>query len=364
MKLSLRELFLEKKKIPAPTKRKLTLESAYFAPEARGLKEKLEDDILKPGDEATLSSLESEIELAINKSVDLEEQSTLTLDEKMSAGGFAYESEVIKALMAAKAAGNIKKGAGASAAASDADMNIFGKVFDVEIKLNKNAQMGGSSVRYNPAGGINLVASLEEDTEALLIKAVRSKKKDINDLLNFLAEQDPDSVNQSAVKFPMTCTRKAWDAATKAGKLVNTQIPLDASFIAKHYAKKGIFYIQIGGAGLFYLSKNPANLPIPKLEGKVVVEVRSARSGTKKLKSGIGVVAGGIRVQGRLKAKNTSPYTIDDPDSIKKMLSVVDNKKKKRNSKKKKQTAATAKSTSREEIPRSARPKNVGATPF
>jgi len=334
MNLSLKKLFCEQSRLP---KKKLTLESVYFSEEP--LKERDENDILSPRDEHLLNSMEGSIEDSINKSVDLEE--SLTLDEKMSAGGFAYEAAVIKALMAAKAAGNIKKGAGASAAAADDDMNIFGNIFDVEIKLNRDAQMGGSSVRYNKAGGINLVKNLEEDTEALLIKAVKSRKKELNELLDFLAQQDPDRVNSRAIKFPMTCTKEAWTNATKAQKLVNTRVPLTAAFIAKHYAKKGIFYIQIGGAGLFYLSENPANLPIPKLEGNVVVEIRSARSGSRVISSGDRVVGAGIRVQGRLKTKNQSPYTIDDPKSIKKMLEHVQDKK--AAAKKKRATTASRK---------------------
>ncbi len=322
MKLSLAKVFLE-----APSKGRkprLTLESFYFG--QKQLTEKPEDDILGPGDEALLNAQEKNIELAINKSVDFEEGRVL--DEKMSAGGFAYEATVIKALMAARAAGNIKKGAGASAAASDADMNIFGKVFDVEVKLNRNAQMGGSSVRYNRTGGFNLVSPLEEDTEALLINAVKSKTKEINALLDFLVARDPEQINGRAVKFPLTCTREAWMEAQAANKLVNTRFPLTADFIAKHYAKKGIYYIQIGGSGLFYLSKNPANLPVPKLEGNIMIEVRSARGGSRKLSTGVRVVGAGIRVQGRLKAKNQSPFTIDDPKSIRAMLKAAQEPKK------------------------------------
>jgi hypothetical protein len=321
MKLSLKKLFLEDHS--REPRKKLTLESAYFSEEP--LKEQPKDDILVPRDEMILKGMESSLEDEINKSVDLEE--SVTLDEKMSAGGFAYETTVIKALRQAKATGNITKGAGASAAAADADMNIFGNIFDVEIKLNKNAQMGGSSVRYNKAGGINLVKQLEEDTESLLIKAVKSKSKELNSLLDYLAQQDPNQVNARAIKFPMTCTRDAWDSAAQAKKLVNAIVPLTANFIAKHYAKKGIYYIQIGGAGLFFLSENPANLPVPKLQGNVNVEIRSARSGTKQLASGLKVVSGGIRVQGRLKTKNQSPYTLDDPKSIKLMLAAVEDKR-------------------------------------
>jgi hypothetical protein len=104
---------------------------------------------------------------------------------------------------------------------------------------------------------------------------------------------------------------------------VNVKIKNTVDFISKHYAKKGIFYIQIGGAGLFYLAGNPANLPIPQLQGNIDIEIRSARSGAKMLASGVEVVGGGIRVQARLKTKGQSPFTADDPGSLKRMLDVM-----------------------------------------
>lgn len=347
MNLTLAQLFLEQRapKKKAKTPSKLTLEAVYFGNEQ--LKEVPNDDILKPGDDAVLNSLERDIEAQIQHSVDLEESVT-TLDEKMSAGGFEYESRVIQALLAAKATGNITKGAGASAAASDADMNIFGKIFDVEIKLNKDAQMGGSSVRYNRGGEINLVAKLEEDTEALLVAAVKAKKEKVEGLLDFLNAQEPREINGRKSSFPISCTKDAWEAAAKAKKLFNIVIPLDASFIARHYAKKGIYYIQIGGSGLFFLSENPANLPVPKLEGKANLEVRSARGGSKQLASGARVVGAGIRVQGRLKTKNKSPYTLDDPASIQAMLQAT---KGSTAPKKKQKTPSKKKASNRRRVP-------------
>lgn len=46
------------------------------------------------------------------------------------------------------------------------------------------------------------------------------------------------------------------------------------------------------------------------------LEVRLAKSGD----MGNGASKAGMRVQARLLAKNTSPYTLDDPDSIERML--------------------------------------------
>jgi hypothetical protein len=113
-----------------------------------------------------------------------------------------------------------------------------------------------------------------------------------------------------------------WTTAKVAGLLkpINAKIRKDTEFIANHYKKKGIHYIQIGGAGLFYLSENPANLPIPKLEGSIDIELRAGRSGSKVNADGVKVVGGGLRAQGRLKFNGVSPYTLDDPKSIESLL--------------------------------------------
>ena len=108
--------------------------------------------------------------------------------------------------------------------------------------------------------------------------------------------------------------------AQKNRLLINTKVSHDVSYIAEHYAKKNVHYIQIGNSGVFYLKDNPADLPVPKLEGKIRIEIRSGRSGSKKRKDGVCVVGGGIRIQARLMTKNVSPYTFDDPESIGEMI--------------------------------------------
>lgn len=288
-------------------------------------KEKVEGGIeLTPGDLNILTSLEQGLENEINRSVELEENVVIlndVLQEAASSGGFAYEGTVIKALKRAGVQGNMTGGAGASAAAPDADFNVFGTIYPVEVKLDSRAQMGGSSVRYaRGAKSISLVKELEPETAITLIKAVKGKKSQLDALLTFLLSQEPNEINSRATKFPCSVTKDAWTLASKNNLLVNVKLNSTTGFIERHYAKKGVHYIQIGGAGLFHLKKNPANLPVPRLDGEIQIEIRSARSGSKKLSSGFRVVGGGIRVQGRLKTKNISPYTLDDPKSILEML--------------------------------------------
>ena len=226
--------------------------------------------------------------------------------------GFEYETTVIAALKEAGCCGNITEGAGASAAAADADLRIGDDCYLVEVKKDAGAQMGGTSVRY--IDGEFEVASdaLEQDTVEMILEALKPKQESIDAFLHFVG----------ATQFPVSCTKEVWTTAKVAGLLkpINAKIRKDTEFIANHYKKKGIHYIQIGGAGLFYLSENPANLPIPKLEGSIDIELRAGRSGSKANADGVKVVGGGLRAQGRLKFNGVSPYTLDDPKSIESLL--------------------------------------------
>ena len=101
---------------------------------------------------------------------------------------------------------------------------------------------------------------------------------------------------------------------------INAKIRKDAEFIINHYKKKNIHYIQIGGAGLFYLDRNPANLPVPKLQGEIDIELRAGRSGAKVNSAGVPMVGGLLRAQGRLRFEGSSNFTLDNPDSVRRLL--------------------------------------------
>lgn len=229
--------------------------------------------------------------------------------------GFDYEQSVVDTLIAEGVGGNISGSAGCSAFDADADFKLDGRLYNVEVKLNRTAQMGGSSVSFRD-GTFSLVGDLDSDTEALLLGAVESKRDEVEALLDFLTQEE--GVPR---RLAMTCSKDKWTAAQKAGLLVNTQIPLSTEFICNHYAKKNVSYIQIGGSGLFFLKENPAGLPVPKLEGNIMVEIRTGRSGSKKRKDGTKVVNGGLRVQGRLKTKCVSAFSLDNPEHVRRLFS-------------------------------------------
>lgn len=234
-----------------------------------------------------------------------------TLEERLNPQ--AYERVVIRSLKQAGAVGRIKRASTHDAWRPDADMRVGDQFHYVEVKANAHAQMGGGSVSYSDshfeAAGHNIEMS----------QAIADLLNDVNDsslhrgisrLMAFLSTKA-----HPITRIPMSGFSEArWAVAEARGMLVpiNRTFESDVRVIAQHYARKNTYYIQIGGAGLFRLGEaNPANLPVPVLSGKVQLEVRLGKAGKP---------TAGMRVQARLLASNASPYTLDDPESIRSML--------------------------------------------
>ncbi len=225
----------------------------------------------------------------------------------------AYERIVIRSIKQAGIGGRIKRATTHDAWRPDADMKIDGQYHYVEVKTDGHAQMGSGSVAYrdglyHPAGD-NFELS-QDVAETLNDLNDTSLRKGIKRLLAFLSTKEKRFVSVPFSGFD----NDRWEIAKKSGLLlpINRTFQSNVSAIAQHYARKNTYYIQIGGAGLFRLGEeNPANLPVPRLEGKVQLELRAGKSDVGKAS---------LRITARLLTRNMSPYTLDDVDSIKQML--------------------------------------------
>jgi hypothetical protein len=266
---------------------------------------------------------------ALRDRVLLKETIQLMISEASEAAA-GYEAKILNNIKKAQCSGNITKVTGDNAALPDADIKINGAIYNVEVKLNDHAQMGGGSMGWQPDRGFfptgkpaaqeavqPIVDMMNQDDNGLAAS--------IQALVGYLNKKGGRKATKQVTGFPMSgYTIEAWTAASAAGLLkpLNRSIESDVSFIFNHYAKKGTFYIQIGGHGLFYMADNPAGLPIPQLHGRVVLELRAARPGSK------GKPIGGsaqIRVQARLSSVGKSPATLDDYPVVKKICSPTKN---------------------------------------
>ena len=81
----------------------------------------------------------------------------------------------------------------------------------------------------------------------------------------------------------------------------------------------------MGGAGLFYLGKNPLNLPVPEFQGEIQVEMRLGYGGSKlsfPTDPPTPARSAGLRIQGRMLTKNKSSYNLDNVEDVQKLFGV------------------------------------------
>ena len=192
----------------------------------------------------------------------------------------------------------------------DVPLQFYGEPLSIEVKM-KGAQMGGTSAYYDRASSsfTGLVAPLE-DAE-LVLAAAKIKIPGLNAYIDAAQGLEPESNIQGC---PITLKKTTIEALGRTG--LNLQAAAAGNFnhpiafLQQFYNSKGVYYIQIQGAGFFSLGGNPFRFPIPELEGTFRLEARIGYGGS----GGNDRASAGYRIQGRLIGVNTSEYTLDNPD--------------------------------------------------
>lgn len=251
----------------------------------------------------------------------------------VNTGGIEYEWEVFNALKSAEdqlpdieVLGNGPTG-GFNSHDKDLELRIYNELHYFEIKQNMNAQMGGTSIKIDLDANEYILSNpdaVDEESIPFYIEAAKTKQDALKNYIDFMRVQEPVDLHKNLpYKIPFgAVTKDAWLAAKDNGYLaeLNTEVRFkNTDIISKLYNSKGVNYIQIGGAGLFYLGDNPLKLPVPKFQGEVNIEFRLGPSGSKIRQwnnEPIKVKSAGYRCQGRLKTKIKSRYTLDDANSI------------------------------------------------
>lgn len=253
------------------------------------------------------------------------------LEEKNA--GVEYEERIRKVLRGVSSEfPNIKvaRGTGKGAlSAHDVDMTlkINNKPYNIEIKKNIKAQMGGISINYDyqkKEFWIKDKVEIDDETKELILETIESKKKDIDNTIEYFRANDPIFKYNKKIGFPLNVSHDIWRMAVDQGivKNLNEMIKNNEKFISQYYKNKNVFYIQIGDSGLFYLSKNPLNLDIPQIQGEVNIEFRAGKSGVKLNKThNYEYSTITLRVIGRAKFKGKSKYSLDDQSNVMKLFS-------------------------------------------
>lgn len=202
----------------------------------------------------------------------------------------------------------------------DMKLKIKSVPYFFEIKESTHAQMGGTAINYyNQIFSFPSEENIDENIKEILKDNLKKMPNDLEKLLAFLRKQEPTDINKKNDKLPIRCSVDAWNAAQTKGLLrpLNVNIAYNSEFISNHYSKKDVHYIQIGGAGLFHLKKNPLNLPIPKLDSDINIELRLARGGAVYNSTyKVFTLGANIRAQARLKTKSKSKFSLDEESDV------------------------------------------------
>ena len=252
--------------------------------------------------------------------------------ESVGQAGLDYELKVHNAMKAANIPGlnaGDKPTAGFSnQGAGDIEASYNSKPFNIEIKASAKDQMGGGSFQYDFATKqFTPVKEMNPEDLELMLAAAKEKVNDLDNYIIAARKLEPVQFHKNISGVPIKVSKAGRDILKKDGLLakINKNVSTSASFIIRHYNKKGVYYIQIGGAGLFYMGKNPFNLPVPELNAEIQIEMRLGFGGGKlsfPTNPPIEARSAGLRLQGRLLTKSKSPYTLDKVEDVKTLFGV------------------------------------------
>lgn len=256
--------------------------------------------------------------------------------EGVGAGGLQYEAKVRRAVTSALRVPDFKNitlkpdlAGGFASNVVDMYMVFNGKEVAFEIKMDKNAQMGGPSVKINKNNQLYSFsaagAALEDDVKDMILAAVKEKEKPIRNWIKEMKKLEPKELHDKTGDYevPFQTTKEAWADLQGRGLLkpINTKVIYNTKYLQDWYAKKNCYYIQIGGMGLFYLKENPLDLPVPQLNAEIDVVIRLTRSGSGGTKQYPTQRNSQIRAIANLKAKGSkSPYSLDNVEHCKKLF--------------------------------------------
>ena len=228
--------------------------------------------------------------------------------------GFAYESKILRVMKANHLVSKEfinQESAGCDNTKPDMILNIKGKDINFEVKKDLRSQAGGTSIRYSN-GLFEFVKPIKGIEEEIVFNLLKEKEKSI---LNFLKYNYVE-------KIPFTTSKFMWKKSVDKGLLkpINSSINCNIDFIENHYLSKDTYYIQIGGQGLYYMTKDILDLGIPKLEGKMKLEIRLTRGGSVLNKQGERVCSASLRAQARITKLVKSSFNLEDPQTIRYLL--------------------------------------------
>jgi len=256
----------------------------------------------------------------------------LFADNRAKNRGIAYEKFIKKVISSSnnkdikvRLIGN-KPGKG-----GDILLTLGNTKIQIELKLNDNAQIGSFTANYD---NNTLIFSKPEISNSVGVdamykelnsKAYKDKIKEYNNIGLKYAE---DNGYRAEIKNgKLYASQEVFDflVVDKHLSKLNFQVDSDQSIIEDLYNKEGVYYIDFGNKGLFYLGEDVNGLGVPQLKAEVMLYARMTRSSA----NSSGLYTSSIRVfpslKGNIKESNIS---LSDPKNISKVLkAAVDSQK-------------------------------------
>jgi len=258
-------------------------------------------------------------------------------DEKAANNGIKYEKLIRKAIKESGVKGvSVEFSEGGFSSGTDLVLTIKGKNINIELKLNRKAQFGSFMVKqegdkYIYTSGISGLQQSLPDLHEEIQNQLKSEKykKAVKEYINkgrSLAQKLGVYFKYNEDTNTLKTTKQVFEQLATDGYLKKTNLTirkdskgnlLNEDLINTLYNNKDVYYIEIGGKGLYYLKENKDNLNIPKLEGNTSLVIRNTYNQIGKTGIYQSLLRGFIKLDSDIVDSNIS---FADVDSIKENL--------------------------------------------
>ena len=217
--------------------------------------------------------------------------------------GILYEATLNKNLKKYKVQDQSFQPAGSDSNAPDAELRFKGVDYKVEVKLDLNVDFGQGSLDYDVGkkkwklGGASTDSAIQMREFLTGVGVLKIVQK----------EWGPKGAPR---KFTVPFAKyKKEDVDHDYKNFTDKFVNIPKTAVANYYNSKSTYYIQIGGMGLYYMGKDPANLGVPEFDLQLRLRIRLKRGGSNPIYN--------YRFSTAIQAvKNTLVKSSDDLDNI------------------------------------------------
>jgi len=155
-----------------------------------------------------------------------------------------------------------------------------GVTYDLEVKLNfEESDFGQGTLDYTDSGWV-LGGVQEFKADGKTPRKGYAAAEKMRELLRAVGTEEFANSKWGYKKAPNkgTIPNAEFTEELKKEDQANFKDgykPINKKSIWDYYATKGVYYIQVGGYGLYHMGQNPANLPVPSLDVTARVRIRT-----------------------------------------------------------------------------------------